>query len=132
MTTSEVATKAARRSQPRRRAFVAFGIFVAFLLSLAVVLVTAMTDQVLVRSRADLASVDLGWPLVWAHQDLSSNDPPLPAQLGFYSPWENPTSVSWAAFLADILIVFAAVGMVVAVTAALMVVLARRLGRARR
>ena len=128
MTTSEVATKSRRRSQPRWRAFVAFGIFVFFLFSLAVVLVTAMTDQVLVRSRADLASVDLGWPLDWAHQDLSSNDPPLPAQLGFDSPWENPTSVSWAALLADILIVFAAVSIVAALTAALMVVLARRRG----
>jgi hypothetical protein len=127
MTMSEEATKAARRSQPLWRAFAAFGIFVIFLFSLAVVLVTAMKDEVLVRSRADLASVDLGWPLVWAHQDLSSHDPPLPAQLGFDSPWENPTSVSWGALAVDVLVVFAAISVVVvALTAALMVILRGR------
>ena len=126
MTTTEEATTTARRSRHRWPAFAAFGTFVTFLFSLAVVLVTAMKDQVLVSSRADLASVDLGWPLVWVHQDLSSHDPPLPARLGFLSVWENPTSVSWIALVADVLIVFAACSVVVTLTAALVVLLRGR------
>ena len=125
MTTTQEST-AIRGSQHRWRAFAAFGIFVASLFSLAVVLVTAMRDQVLVSSRADLASVDLGWPIVWVHQDLSAHDPPLPAQLGFDSPWENPTSVSWGALVVDVLVVFAAVSLVVVLTTALTVILRGR------
>jgi len=99
---------------------------VAFLFSLTLVLVTAMKDQVLVRSRADLASVDLGWPLVWVHQDLSAHNPPLPAKLGFSSVWENPTSLSWGALAVNVLGVFAVVSLVVGLTAAFVLTLRRR------
>ena len=126
MHTIEDATTTEGGTQHRRRAIAAFGVFVAFLFSLTVVLVTAMTDQALVRSRADLARIELGWPLDWVRQDQSSLEPPLPAKLGFSSLWENPTDVSWAAFLADVLIVFAATGVVVALAAALILVRARR------
>ena len=126
MTTTEESTATVRGSQHRWRAFAAFGTFLAFLFSLTVVLVTAMRDQVLVSSRADLASVDLGWPIVWVHQDMSAHDPPLPARLGFDSPWENPTNVSWGALVLDVLVVFAAVSLVVVLTTALTVILRSR------
>ena len=79
---------------------------------MTVVLATAMNDQVLVSSRAELKTVDLGWPLEWVHQDQSSYDPPFPTHVGLSSPWENPTSVSGTAFLVDALIVFAVVAVV--------------------
>ena len=113
---------------PRHRwlaALAAFGIPVAFLFSLTVVLVTALTDQVLASRKADLRSVDFGWPLVWVHQDQSSYDPPFPTQLSLSSPWENPTSVSLGAVLADVLFVFA-VSAVVLLAAVLMITRVRR------
>lgn len=106
-------------------ALAVFGIPVALLFSMAVVLVTALTHQVLVSSRADLRSVEFGWPLVWVQQDQSSYDPPFPTQLSLSSPWENPTSVSLGAVLADVLFVFA-VSAVVLLAAVLMVTRVRR------
>ena len=113
---------------PRHRwlaALAAFGIPVAFLFSLTVVLVTALTDRILVTSKADLRSVEFGWPLGWVHQDQSAYDPPFPTHLGLSSPWENPTSVSLGAVLVDVLFVFA-VSAVVLLAAVLMVTRVRR------
>lgn len=98
----------------------------AFLFSMTVVLVTALTDQVLASRKADLRSVDFGWPLVWVHQDQSSYDPPFPTHLGLSSPWENPTSVSLGAVMVDVLFVFAVVSAVVLLAAALMFTRVRR------
>ncbi|MET0953303.1 MAG: hypothetical protein ABWX57_08435 [Aeromicrobium sp.] len=126
MTLIEDATETERGSQPRRLvALAAFGIPVAFLFSLTVVLVTALTDQVLVSSRADLRGVEFGWPLVWVQQDQSSYDPPFPTHLGLSSPWEHPTSVSSGAVLVDVLFVFV-VSAVVLLAAALTIALVRR------
>lgn len=107
-------------------ALAAFGIPVAFLFSLTVVLVSALTDQVLVISRADLRSVEFGWPLVWVQQDQSSYDPPFPTHVALSSPWENPTSVSPGAVLVDALFVFAVVSAVVLLAVALVIALVRR------
>jgi len=127
----EDATETERRSPHRwLLALVAFGTPGAFLFSLTVVLVAAMNDQVLVSSRLDLKSVDLGWPLVWIHQDQSSSDPPFPTHRGVLSPWENPTRLSLDSFLVNALVVFAAVAVGVVLTAALVVTLVR-LRRAR-
>lgn len=93
---------------------------------MTVVLVTALTDQVLVSSRADQRSVEFGWPLVWVQQDQSSYDPPFPTHLGLSSPWEHPTSISLGAVLVDVLFVFAVVSAVVLPAAALTVALVRR------
>ena len=127
MTMIEDAAETQRGSRHRWLvALTAFGIPMAFVFSLTVVLVTALTDQVLASRKADLRSVDFGWPLVWVHQDQSSYDPPFPTHLGLSSPWENPTSVSLGAVLVDVLFVFAAVSAVVLLAAALMFTRVRR------
>jgi hypothetical protein len=115
-----------RGSHHRWLVVAALGIPVAFFFSLTVVLVTALTDQVLVSSRAYLRSVEFGWPLVWVQQDQSLYDPPFPTHVGLSSPWENPTSVSLSALLVDVLFVFAVVSAVVLLAAALRIALVRR------
>jgi hypothetical protein len=107
-------------------ALAAFGILAAFVFSLTVVLVSVLSDQVLVSSKADLRRVEFGWPLVWVHQDQSSYDPSFPTHLSLASPWENPTSVSLGAVLTDVLFVFAVASAVVLLAAALMIALVRR------
>lgn len=110
----------------------AFGVPAAFLFSLIVVVASALSGEVLVDNRADLHSVDFGWPIAWVHQDQSSLDPPLPFALGFTSPWEHPTTVSPGTFLVDVLVVFAVVGVLVLLTAALVIALVRGLRSTRR
>lgn len=87
---------------------VAFGSMPALLFSLIVVVALAVTDTDVVKTRADQRSIDLGRPFVWFHQDQTGYDPPLPTHLGLSSPWENPTEVSLAGMLLDVLVVFAA------------------------
>ena len=74
--------------------------------SMLFVLTSPLSDQDGVASRKELASVDLGMPMPWLHQDQSGYDPPLPDQLGPASPWENPTSISLGVLLADVAMVF--------------------------
>ena len=104
----------------------------AFLFSMTVVLVTALTDRVLVSSKADQRSVEFGWPLVWVQQDQSSYDPSFPTRVVLSSPWENPSSVYVGAVLVDVLFVFAVVSAVVVIAVALMIALVRRRGGIRR
>jgi hypothetical protein len=107
----------------------AFGVPAAFLFSIGVVVLNVLSGQVMVRTREDLRGVDFGWPTAWVHQDQSSADPPLPRALGFDSPWEHPTGVSPVAFLVDVLMVFAAVSLLVVLTAALVVAIGRGVRR---
>ncbi len=109
-----------------RHRFVALAVPVTFLFSLVVVVMSAWNGKVTVGGRADLHRVDFGWPVAWVHQDQSSMDPPFPSALSFNSPWEHPTTVSPAAFLGDVLVVFAALGVLVMLTAALTATTVRR------
>jgi hypothetical protein len=106
----------------------AFGTIPAFVLSMGVVLASALRSADVVATRPGLRSVDLGWPLVWIHQDQGSLDPPLPYRLGLASPWEQPTYVSGTAFLENVLTIFAVVAVVGLLVSALVVALARRFG----
>ena len=76
------------------------------------VVVSPLLDEDSVASQHDQASVDLGLPMPWLHQDQSAYDPPLPTQLGPASPWEDPTSISLGTFLVDVAVVFFAVALV--------------------
>jgi len=127
MTPTEDAGESERGSRHRWLiALVAFGTPAALLFSLTMALVVAMNDHVLVSDRAGLKSVDLGWPLVWIHQDQSSSDPPFPTHVGVLSPWEHPTGLSLDAFLVDALAVFVAVGSGALLVGALVAALVRR------
>jgi hypothetical protein len=53
-----------------------------------------------------MASVDLGLPKPWVHQDQSSYDPVVLSSRGLASPWENPTSASFGPFLGDMALLF--------------------------
>jgi hypothetical protein len=75
--------------------------------SVTMVVAAASMDSDSVSTAADQRSVDVGQPFVWIHQDQSGSDPPLPAHLGFASPWENPTRGSATAILLNVLVVFA-------------------------
>ena len=86
------------------------------------VLASALVGEDRTSSRSDLASVDLGLPFPWLHQDQRALDPPLPTDLGPASPWENPTDVAFVTLLAD-------VALVVAVLAVLAWVLVRVVDR---
>lgn len=81
----------------------------------------------LVATRAGMRSVDLGWPLVWVHQDQSSLDPPLPHSMALVSPWEDPASIAWAALVVNVLIVFTVVVVGGLLLRFLVVALTRRL-----
>jgi hypothetical protein len=76
------------------------------------VVVSPWLDEDRVASKHDQASVGLGLPMRWLHQDQSAYDPPLPTQLGPASPWENPTSISFGTLMADVVVVFLAVALV--------------------
>jgi hypothetical protein len=104
----------------------AFWTIPAFALSLGILVAAALRDSDPVATRAGLRSVDLGWPLVWVHQDQSSLDPPLPSRLGLASPLEHPTHLAGAAFLGNLLIGFTVVLVVGLLMIALAVALARR------
>lgn len=95
-------------------------------LSWGIVLATTVRDHDPVATRAGLHSVDLGWPLVWLHQDQSFLDPPLPYRMALASPWEHPTQVSGAAFLVNVLTVFTVVLVAGLLLCGLAVALARR------
>lgn len=118
----------------RLTALAAVGTPLSFLISLTVVLGSALTGRVLVTGASDLANVDLGMPLAWVHQDQRSLDPPFPAYVGLSSPWEHPTGVSPIAFLVDLLVVSAVVGVLLVVVTVLAVALLRgfRSARSRR
>ena len=99
MTTIEDTTETERVSQHRGLvALAAFGIPVAFLFSLTVVLVSALTDQVVVIRRVHLRSVEFGWPLVWVQQDQSSYDPSFPTHVALSSPWRTRPACTWVRF----------------------------------
>jgi len=105
----------------------AFGVPAAFLFSLGVVVLSALSGEVMVGNRAELHRIDFGWPIAWVQQDQSSMDPAFPWAQSFNSPWERPTMVSPVAFLVDVLVVFAAVGVLSLLTAALVVAIGRGL-----
>lgn len=111
----------------------AFGVPAAFLFSLGVVVLSALSSAVMVGSRADLHRIDFGWPIAWVHQDQRSTNPPrFPQAMGFISPWEHPTTASPLAFVVDVLVVFAAAGVLVLLTAGLVVASGRVLRRSAR
>ncbi|GAB6987201.1 hypothetical protein [Nocardioides pyridinolyticus] len=103
----------------------AFGAIPTFVLSLAIVLATALRDTELVATQAGQRSVDLGWPWAWIRQDQHSLDPPLPDRMGFTSPWESPTSLSGVAFVENVLVVFTVLTVGGLLAGALIVVLTR-------
>jgi hypothetical protein len=86
--------------------------------SALVVLGTPLFDERRVGSASDQARVGLGRPLAWLHQDQTAIDPPLPAKAGLASPWEHPTGFSFVPFVADVVLVFAAVAALVLILAA--------------
>jgi len=101
---AELRTRRGRRWIP---ILVAFGTLPVLLFSLVVVVALAVTDSDVVKTRADQRSIDVGRPFVWLHQDQKGYDPPLPTNLGPSSPWENPTNVSGAGLLLNVMVVFA-------------------------
>ncbi|GAA1141935.1 hypothetical protein GCM10009606_21760 [Nocardioides aquiterrae] len=95
-------------------------------MSIALVGCAALEDRDLARTRHDLGSINLGWPLPWIEQDQRSQDPPLPHRMGLVSPWENPTGMSLPALAGNVLLVFAALALVGLMLAAVLHALARR------
>lgn len=93
---------------------------VVAVLSVAVLLAlgSPLIDHDSVANKRDLASVDLGLPMPWLHQDQSVYSPPLPAHLGPVSPWNNPTSISLGTLLADVALAFLAMAVIVGLLAA--------------
>jgi hypothetical protein len=73
--------------------------------AVGVVWCAAWFDRATVQNRHDLKDVAFGMPWPWLHQDDRAWGPPFPQQLSLDSPWENPTSVSLWAFLADVAVV---------------------------
>lgn len=116
------------RGRRRLPMLVACGSLPALLFSLIVVIALAATDTDVVTTRADQRSIDLGRPFVWVHQDQRGYDPPLPTHLSLASPWENPTQVSGAGLLVNVLVVFASTAIVLTLLfgAALLLVRLRR------
>lgn len=73
----------------------------------AIMLVVAIgaTQGVKVECHKSLQQVEFGWPFTWLVQDLEALDPPaFPARLTAKSFMENPTSITWAAFGVDVVL----------------------------
>jgi heme exporter protein D len=87
----------------------------AVVCAVLLVLVACGLDRETVSDKADQQSLDFGLPVAWLHQDQTSLDPPFPARVSVASPLENPTDLSGLAFLVDLLVVLAALGVVVLV-----------------
>jgi hypothetical protein len=68
----------------------------------------ALSDRAMVHSRQGFHDVAFGIPWPWIHQDLSGWGTPFPQQMAPDSPWENPTSLSLWAFLADVAVIVGA------------------------
>jgi len=77
---------------------------VLLVLGAAVLLAPAspLVDLDDVARTSDMASIDLGLPVPWVHQDQSGLDPAGLSSRGLASPWEHPTSVSYGPLLADV------------------------------
>jgi hypothetical protein len=80
---------------------------VGLVVAVAVVLGGLLVDHQTVTNVRDQRSLDVGLPLAWVHQDQSASDPPFPADAFVASPWDHPTSVSPAPFLADVGLAYA-------------------------
>ncbi|MCL8025915.1 hypothetical protein [Nocardioides bruguierae] len=80
-----------------------------------------LDDDDVVRE-SDMASIDLGLPMPWLHQDQTGYDPSVLSSRGMVSPWENPTSASVGYFLADVALLFV---VLLALTALLAVAIGR-------
>jgi hypothetical protein len=78
---------------------------VLVVVSVVVVCFIALSDRTTLQSRHDLRDVAFGAPWPWLHQDDRWMGPPFPHEMSLDSPWENPTSVSLWAFLADVAVV---------------------------
>ena len=93
--------------------------------AVVIVLVGGGLDHPTVVTRKDLADVAFGKPWPWLLQDQTSQDPPLPYRTAFLSPLEDPTTVTWWALGADVIVV----GVVLAALVRLGAGLLRRSGR---
>ncbi|WP_456698446.1 hypothetical protein [Aeromicrobium sp. P5_D10] len=83
---------------------------VSLLLAAAFVLLMAWTSSVTVNTAPGPGGyqISTGWPMVWVTQ-TSSATPPLPGEIHFGSPWENPTDIDALALALNILVRWIAV-----------------------
>jgi hypothetical protein len=93
--------------------------------AIVIVFLGAWFDRPTVDDRQDLAEVALGTPWSWLVQDQTSQDPPFPYRTAFVSPLEDPTTVTWRALGADLIVVVAVLAALVRLGAGLL----RRPGR---
>lgn len=98
---------------PESRGTVAVVLFgpVAVLISLA----GALFDDVTVADRSGLAQVTFGFPFGWLTQDQSSLDPSLPSNVTPLSPWDYPVGAAVLPLVADVLVIY--VGLLLVVVA---------------
>lgn len=82
-----------------------------FLLSLFFVSSSVFIFQE-VHNKKELSKVELGLPLKFLEQNQSHYDPPFPIKVRLYSPWENPTNISWIRFSFSVVIVFILVSLI--------------------
>ena len=82
----------------------ALAVVVSGLSAFLTVLILTSTESERVDTEAELARVDFGRPLVWVTQDQSALDPPFPYDVVPTSPQENPTDVQAAPLVANVLI----------------------------
>ncbi|MFT4084003.1 MAG: hypothetical protein QM638_15610 [Nocardioides sp.] len=102
------------RSRGRLRPSGVLAAGVILLVSSGIVLISPLLGHVTLLDRSDQRAVAFGWPFAWLHQDQRAVDPPFPTTTGFYSPLENPTSLSWVMLLLDVAVVVAALAAVLA------------------
>lgn len=81
-------------------------VLLVFGAAIVLTLASPLVDYDEVGRKSDMASIDLGLPIPWVHQDQSSSDPGVLSSRGLASPWENPTSASFGPFLADVALIF--------------------------
>ena len=107
------------------KGFVAQARIGAVIAAIVLVIGIGFTEQIPVESNQGLRRAEFGWPFAWPGQDLISAgvDPRFPTRIEAISPQEAVTSVNWAAFGTDILIL--------SLFELLVLALALRLGRAK-